>query len=163
MQRCRRYFACPTRRVVHAAAARGAKAYRYLWTAEFADLTAALGLPAWSKPLVDLYIRPWLGSFHGSNEILFWAVANDTRSFTPAEHALGRRLVSYWCSFAKGGAPSATWPASTGGAADQEPLMVLGAGQDSLAHGWHAQKCDLLDSLGRFVWDPPTYSGKPSA
>ena len=153
------YFACPIRRMANAVAARGGPAYRYLFSPTLSNPTRLIlpDAPTWAQQLFNR----WLGSFHGSNEILFW---NTSDLVDPANVALGRRLVQHWASFVKTGAPLAPWPAVGGGAAEDgathERFYRFGSEGDAAHAGWHQAQCAALAPLD-FVWNPPTLSGGP--
>jgi para-nitrobenzyl esterase len=104
------YYACPTIRMLNATASRGAPSYGYVFNGTIADVAAALGLPASTRPLLERYVSPWLGAFHGANEILFWSHDDPDLDLAAKERALGRRLVQRWTSFVHTGAPdSGAW------------------------------------------------------
>ena len=68
------YFACPTRRVALAAQASSpGQVYRYVFGAALSLKTFVPGLTGWLlsllKPMLDAFVRPWLGAYHGANEV----------------------------------------------------------------------------------------------
>ena len=149
------YFACPTRRMTRAVAARGGRAFRYVFAPKLAD-PAALLLPGLSPRLQGLLNR-WVGVFHGSNEMLFW---NTSAAISPPNQALGARLVRHWASFVRTGAPLAGWPEV--GAAAEERYYEFRTGDDAdvARRAWHTEQCTVLAPLD-FVWNPATLSGVP--
>jgi len=102
-------------------------------------------------------VRPWLGAYHGANEVVFWHADDRAARLSPDERALGRRMVEHWVSFVKSGAPLPSWP----GMGDRdEPFLELRLEGDRPGRGWHADECTLLEQF-RFVWNPLTLSHRP--
>ena len=171
------YYACPTQRVINASAAASAAAsastaaaaYSYVFNGTVNDTAAALGLPdAFFAKALRMYVAPWLGSFHGANEELFWR--GSTPHLTRSERALGGRLRANWASFITSGAPASTawrpWRAAgateaTSDAADPHAYLLLDENGDRPGSGWHQSRCAFLNGEQlRFIWNPPT--GPPS-
>mmetsp|Transcript_46438 Transcript_46438/g.153930 ORF Transcript_46438/g.153930 Transcript_46438/m.153930 type:complete len:274 (+) Transcript_46438:145-966(+) len=152
------YFACPSRRVARVAAARlPGRAFRYVFSADLSDGAFAPGLSGWLRRFLDREVRPWLGAYHGANEVVFWHADDRAARLSPDERALGRRMVEHWVSFVKSGAPLPSWP----GMGDRdEPFLELRLEGDRPGRGWHADECTLLEQF-RFVWNPLTLSHRP--
>ncbi|KAK3272267.1 hypothetical protein CYMTET_19426 [Cymbomonas tetramitiformis] len=146
------YFTCPTRRILRAA--REVGAFQYVFMPSLSQPAAAFGLPSWLNPVVEV-LAPWLGSFHGANEVLFWNANATASALSPAERALGTRMNDLWSQFVHGRDP---WPSSGGGS---NPFLALNDGQDRVGESWHAKQCALLEQF-RFFWNPPTLTGLPS-
>lgn len=102
-------------------------------------------------------MRPWLGAYHGANEVVFWHADDRAARLSPDERALGRRMVEHWVSFVKSGAPLPSWP---GMGDSDEPFLELRLEADRPGRGWHADECTLLEQF-RFVWNPLTLSHRP--
>lgn len=184
------YFACPTRRLIDgvAKASGGSAAFRYVFSSRLSHPAARMlflsPLPRWLswvlQPLVDKYVLPWLGSFHGLNEIYLFATPR-THNLTRKEWALSRRLVEHWSSFVATGAPLPAWkpwgdaaptvgPPANGAnisAADSpvgpapERYYQLDRDGDHAGERFDTGACAVLTNL-RFVWNPLTISGGPS-
>lgn len=154
------YYACPIRRMLNASARSGAPTYGYVFNASISDVAAALGLPESLRPLLQKYVAPWLGAYHGANELLFWSHDDPTVHLAPGERALGSRMRDSWAAFARsalaesrGTGNVSAWPqwnASSGG-----QYRLLDVPRDRLVHGWHQEQCDFLGRF-RFIWNPPT-------
>ena len=197
------YYACPTQRVINASAAASAaastvasaaaastvtsasaaasaaaSAYSYVFNGTVSDTAAALGLPdAFLPKALSIYVTPWLGSFHGANEDLFWQ--GSTPHLTRSERALGGRMRAHWASFITSGAPASRewrpWTAARApqrrgaidaasdtasdaayGAANPHAYLLLDESGDRAGSGWHQRRCALLNGELRFIWNPPT-------
>ena len=164
------YFACPTRRILRAVARATAatatsgrsgggggapSAFRYIFNGSFATPAATFGLPRWLWNVTDAYLAPWLGAFHGVDE-LYWSAAVEPSSplaqrFTVAEAALGRRVLDQWRHFSVHGQPLPSWPAYD---AATEAHRVFDTSGDRVGERWRARRCDFLERF-RFVWNPP--------
>ena len=176
------YFYCPTRRVVRSVAIPATSAtaqrattaatqngpsrvFEYIFAAKArkSDIPFLLeGWPNWLvtllRPLLTAALLPWLGSFHGLNEWLLWADEDGLASLEPRGRALSQRMVAHWSSFIKTGRPLPPWPTS-GPAGARYEFDWAG---DSVRPDHHPELCAMLDQL-RFVWNPPTIDGQPSA
>ena len=168
------YFACPTRRILRAVARMnstgrsgggeggggggdggGPGAFRYVFNGSFASPAATFGLPRWLWNVTDAYFAPWLGAFHGVDE-LFWSAAIDpsgpmAQRFSVAEAALARRVRDQWRHFAIHGRPLGSWPAYN---TTKEAHRVFDTSGDHVGERWRAARCDFLERF-RFVWNPP--------
>ncbi len=97
-------FACPSQ-ALRNLLARRTPAYGY----EFADAQAPFRIPT--------VLTGSMGAYHAS-ELAYvfdssWVLANVAK-FTPAQRALSERIMNAWGRFARGEAPSPTWPVSAG-------------------------------------------------
>ena len=170
------YYYCPTRHVVRAVAAAHRAAprrvadeppvFEYIFAAKAspADTPFLLeGWPTWLvdvlKPLLKVFLFPWLGSFHGYNTYMLWADDAGLKMLRPQERQLSRRLVAHWSSFVKTGRALPSWPSAAGARAGE--WYEFNVNGDSAQPDYHRDECAVLDQL-RFVWNPPTLSGGPS-
>lgn len=145
------YFECPTRRIMRAFTQKNQSVFHYIFAAAPSSPAVALGLPKW----LDWFVRnvpplKWLGAFHGSNEILFWAAEDPTQEVTPQERSLGVRMVTAWTDFVHGRQPWEPY-------GSQEHYKMLDYPSDSAGSGWHATECDVMQDF-RFIWNPITKS-----
>ncbi|KAJ9151411.1 Carboxylic ester hydrolase [Pleurostoma richardsiae] len=108
-------FRCPTRRGLAASVARGTPA----WTYSFGHTPSC----PWADAIPDnSAVLALLGPAHSSEiPYVFGAVDGLPRpdgncSFTDAERAMSRFMVSAWTSMAESGAPGGSWPAFTSNA-----------------------------------------------
>jgi len=70
------YFACPSRRVARAAAARlPGRAFRYVFSADLSDGAFAPGLSGWLRRFLDREVRPEIAPFYPR----FAEIASTTR------------------------------------------------------------------------------------
>jgi para-nitrobenzyl esterase len=128
-------YTCPARRLAMAA---GGPVYRYLY----------------AQVLDDEELLGRLGAGHFLDEAVLWreprllhAFGVPGYVFTQDEEQLSARMAAYWTNFATTGDTNGRrlpkWPKWND---SSERMLVLDASMDT-ADRWHAEACDVLDSL----------------
>jgi para-nitrobenzyl esterase len=143
------YFECPTQRVLESFAA-SENVFHYIFAHAPAHPTYVLGMAPWLARILLWPFPPkwyrWLGSFHGSNEELFWYWDQESAQLTSDERKLGRRMQDVWTGFAHGLSPWEPYGLS-------KSYMTLDTDGETLGKEWHSEGCRIIEN-NRFVWKP---------